>query len=163
MFTERKSFPDLEVSLWICDGLLWQLSGKESTCNTGDGFNPWVGKIPWKSKWQPTPAFLPGKFHGQRSLAGYSLWGWKSQTRLSTQTFWKYRAKTGFWLQNLSYTEFTVWTVNILSTLKRTSKKYIRKNILYKDIYVYMYIYIYLPIYLFTKTHQAAMFSTIQN
>ena len=35
------------------------------------------GKIPWSKKWQPTPVFLPGKFHGQRSLAGYSSWGCK--------------------------------------------------------------------------------------
>ena len=35
------------------------------------GFNPWVGKIPWRRKWQPTPVFLPGEFHGQRSLVGY--------------------------------------------------------------------------------------------
>ena len=34
-----------------------------------------VGKIPWRRKWQPTPVFLPGKFHGQRSLVGYSEWG----------------------------------------------------------------------------------------
>ena len=39
------------------------------------GFNPWVGKIPWRRKWQPTPILLPGKSHGWRSLAGYSLWG----------------------------------------------------------------------------------------
>ena len=39
------------------------------------GFNPWVGKIPWRRKWQPTPVFLPGKSHGQRSLASYSHWG----------------------------------------------------------------------------------------
>ena len=38
-------------------------------------FNPWVGRIPWRRKWQPTPVFLPGKSHGQRSLAGYSPWG----------------------------------------------------------------------------------------
>ena len=37
-------------------------------------FNLWVGKIPWRREWQPTPVFLPGKFHGQRSLAGYSPW-----------------------------------------------------------------------------------------
>ena len=37
-------------------------------------FGSWVGKIPWKRKWQPAPVFLPGKFHGQRSLAGYSPW-----------------------------------------------------------------------------------------
>ena len=37
--------------------------------------DPWVGKIPWKRKWQPTPVFLPGKFHGQKSLVEYSLGG----------------------------------------------------------------------------------------
>ena len=34
------------------------------------GFNPWVGKIPWRREWQPTPVLLPGKSHGWRSLAG---------------------------------------------------------------------------------------------
>ena len=37
----------------------------------------WIGKIPWRKEWQPTPIFLPGEFHGQRSLAGYSPWGRK--------------------------------------------------------------------------------------
>ena len=41
------------------------------------GFDPWVGKIPWSRKWHPTPVFLSGKFHGQKSLAGYSPWGYK--------------------------------------------------------------------------------------
>ena len=41
------------------------------------GFDPWVRKIPWRRKWQPTPIFLPGEFHGQRSLVGYSPWGRK--------------------------------------------------------------------------------------
>ena len=40
-------------------------------------FDPWVRKIPWRRKWQPTPVSLPGKSHGQRSLAGYSPWGHK--------------------------------------------------------------------------------------
>ena len=39
--------------------------------------DPWVRKIPWRRKWQPTPALLPGKSHGQRSLAGYCPWGCK--------------------------------------------------------------------------------------
>ena len=39
------------------------------------GFDPWVGKIPWRRTWQPTPVSLPGESHGQRSLAGYSPWG----------------------------------------------------------------------------------------
>ena len=38
-------------------------------------FNPWVRKIPWRRKWQPTPVFLPRKSHGQRNLVGYSSWG----------------------------------------------------------------------------------------
>ena len=37
-------------------------------------FDPWVRKTPWSRKWQPIPVSLPGKFHGQRRLAGYSLW-----------------------------------------------------------------------------------------
>ena len=37
--------------------------------------DPWVGKIPWRRAWLPTPVFLPAEFHGQRSLAGYSPWG----------------------------------------------------------------------------------------
>ena len=38
-------------------------------------FYPWVGKIPWRGEGLPTPVFLPGEFHGQRSLVGYSPWG----------------------------------------------------------------------------------------
>ena len=38
------------------------------------GFDPWVRKIPWRREWQPTPVFLPGKFHGRKSLAGFSPW-----------------------------------------------------------------------------------------
>ena len=38
-------------------------------------FDFWVGKIPWLRKWQPTPAFLPGKSHGQRSLTGATVHG----------------------------------------------------------------------------------------
>ena len=42
------------------------------------GFYPWVEKIPWRRKWQPTLGYLPGKFHGQRSLVGYSPWRHKT-------------------------------------------------------------------------------------
>ena len=60
------------------------LSDKESTCQCMRrkrcGFNPWVGKIPWSRKWQPTPVFLPEKSHGQRSLVGYSPWVAESNT-----------------------------------------------------------------------------------
>ena len=39
--------------------------------------DPWLGKIPWRRVWQPTPVLLPGKLTGQRSLADYSPWGCK--------------------------------------------------------------------------------------
>ena len=55
--------------------------GKESACNVGDTFSPWVRKIPWRREWQPIPVFLPGKSHGQRSLAGYGPWGRKESGR----------------------------------------------------------------------------------
>ena len=57
-------------------GLPWWLQGKEPACQCRrHGFSLWVGKIPWRRKWQPTPVFLPGESHGQRSLAGYSPQG----------------------------------------------------------------------------------------
>ena len=71
-------------------GLPWQLSGKKSACSSDcrrlrrHGFNPWVRKTFWMRKWQPTPVFLLGKFHGQRTLMGYSPWGCK----MSDTTEW---------------------------------------------------------------------------
>ena len=61
--------PSTSKPSWVLPG---GLGRKESTCNAG--FNSWVRKIPWRKKWQPTPVFLPGKSHGQRSLVGYSPW-----------------------------------------------------------------------------------------
>ena len=58
------------------EGLPWRPCSKESSCQCKRyGFDPWVRKIPWRKKWQPTLIFLPGKFHRRRSLAGYSPWG----------------------------------------------------------------------------------------
>ena len=64
--------------------LPWWPSGKEFPCQCRRlMFNPWSGRCPWRRKWQLTPVFLPGKFHGQRSLVGYSQWVAKSWTWLS--------------------------------------------------------------------------------
>ena len=47
--------------------------GKDSACNAGDpGSIPGLGRFPWRREWQPTPVFLPGESHGQRSLVGSS-------------------------------------------------------------------------------------------
>ena len=64
--------------------------GKEPACkcrrHKRHRFHPWVGKIPWRRAWQPTPVFLPGESHGQRGLAGYSPRGRKeSDTTEVTQ------------------------------------------------------------------------------
>ena len=64
--------------------------GKESACQhrwlRRCGFDPWVGKIPWRRKWQPSLVSLPEKSHGHRSLVGYSPWIAKNGTRLSDWT-----------------------------------------------------------------------------
>ena len=56
---------------WLCN--------QEPACqcrrHERHGFDPWVGKIPWRRAWQPTPVFLPGESPGQRNLAGCSPWG----------------------------------------------------------------------------------------
>ena len=58
---------------------------KNPPADAGDikrrGFNPWDGKIPWRRAWRPTLIFLPGKFHGQRSLEAYSLWSCKESDK----------------------------------------------------------------------------------
>ena len=60
-------------------GRFFTIWATRATCQRGRhkrlGFDPWVGKIPWRRAWQPTPVFLPGEVHGQRSLVGYSPWG----------------------------------------------------------------------------------------
>ena len=62
-------------------------SGKEPTCQCRRRrFDPWVGKIPWSRKWQPTPVFLPEESHRQRSLGGHSPWGHKESD--TTEVTW---------------------------------------------------------------------------
>ena len=72
-----------DMSVWY--GLPRCFSGKEPACQCRRhkrlGFDPWVRKIPWRRKWYHTSVFLPGKSHGQGSLAGYSPWGSRSVGR----------------------------------------------------------------------------------
>ena len=84
--TEHKGLlsPELlfcQLCLTFLGGLSRWHCGKESGCQCWRckrrGFDPWVGKIPWRRAWQPTPVLLPGESHGQRSLLGYSPWGHK--------------------------------------------------------------------------------------
>ena len=65
----------------MCQDLPGGPSDKEPTCQCRKrrrlGLHPWVGKIPWRGAWHPTPVLLPGESHAQRSLAGYSPWSCK--------------------------------------------------------------------------------------
>ena len=64
------------------------------------GLSLWVGKIPWRRKWQPTPVSLPGKSHGQRILAGYSPQGHKESDtteQLSSYTQTKTKSPADQW------------------------------------------------------------------
>ena len=72
-----------------------------------------VGKIPWRRKWLPTPVFLPGKSHGQRSLAGYGLWGCKEldTTEQLTLSFFLIQRYILIEDEKQFTTEFQAWEV----------------------------------------------------
>ena len=88
-FQTRYSFPLIHIS-----GLTMQ-----ETWETW--VNPWVGKILWSKKWQPAPVFVPGQFHGQRSLADYSPWGCKESDMIEQLNNNKYLILEGI-LENAS-------------------------------------------------------------
>ena len=79
-----QNWGDQIISIPICwnsaelRGFPGGTSGTEPACQCRRhkkcGFDSWVGKIPWRRTWQPTPVFLPRKSQGQRSLVGYSPW-----------------------------------------------------------------------------------------
>ena len=74
---ELKKWRSYDIK-WSLHRLPWWLSGEESVCECRrHRFDPWVRKIPQRRKWQLTPVFLPGKCHGQGSLAGYDPQGHK--------------------------------------------------------------------------------------
>ena len=85
-------------------------SGKEPACQCKKSkrhvFHPWAEKIPWRMKWQPTPVFLPGESHGQRSLAGFSPCGHKeSDTTEGTKDAYMHCHKTKLWISSQSESE----------------------------------------------------------
>ena len=106
----------VQNALWLMLGMrglpLW-FCGNESSCRwRRHGFDPWVGKILWRKKWQSTPVFLPGESNGQRSLSAYSPWGCRVRHDLATkQQQQRYKKtfvfKNGFILDNVGALERT--------------------------------------------------------
>ena len=83
------------LKIHVLKGLPWWISGKEYTCQCRRsnrlGFDPWVRKIPWKRAWQPTPVFLPGESHGQRSLSLVSSSPWGRKESGTAEATWHAR------------------------------------------------------------------------
>ena len=88
-------------------------------------FSSRVRKIPWKRKWQLTPVILPGGFHGQRSLVGYSPWGCKGSDMTE-------------WLKLSQHIVDLQCCVNFYCTTKGLLYIYIHTH---TNIYIYIYIY----------------------
>ena len=66
---------EVKTEIWAKGGFPGGSDGKERLQCRRPGFSPWVRKIPWRRKWQPTPVFSPGQSHGQRGLTGYLVHG----------------------------------------------------------------------------------------
>ena len=94
---------------------------KASACNVGDLSSiPGSGRFPWRKKWQPTPVFLPGESHGQRSLMGYSPRGHKESDTTE---------RLHFHFNNLNYS-FKIFKteLKIIEILPQVGKNYGRRN-----------------------------------
>ena len=64
-----------------------------------------VEKVPWRREWLPTPVFLPGEFHGQRSLAGYSPWGRRESDRIDLINAFTFHFQNRFPMSQPDYAE----------------------------------------------------------
>ena len=98
--------------------------GKEPACqcrrHKRHGFNPWIGKIPWRRAWQPTPVFLPGEANEQRSLVGCRPWGCK-ESDTTEETEHAHTGHSDTW-QKQSKHKFEIW--NMSRCIKSLRKQY---------------------------------------
>ena len=112
-------------------GFLGGASDKESACQCRRfkrrGINPWVGKIPWSRKWHPTPVFLPEKFQGQRSLVGYSPWGYKESNLTKQLKTHPLNACSTFCPWRLSHPTTSSVTSKMLPSRELLQKEMLRK------------------------------------
>ena len=125
---------------------------KEASCqcrrHKRHRFSLWVGKIPWRRAWQPIPVLLLGKFHGQRSLAGYSPWDpkecdmieWMStHTHTHTHTQWKYKVPL---TSQHNTVVLLLQIIKLLSVLNYSSITIIPRKCLRTWVWIYHYRYL---------------------
>ena len=95
-----------ETRMKVLGSQIWNratlVAHTDSPCNAGDlSLIPGLGWSPWRREWLPTPTFLPGEFHGQRGLIGYTPWGCRVRCDWVTDTFntltWKYSTNWSKW------------------------------------------------------------------
>ena len=99
-------------------------------------FNSWIRKIPWRRKWQPTPVFLPGKFHGQWDLVGYSPWGHRVGPN------WCDLAHTMVYY--LSIKKMKYYHCSNMDGPRDYRTKWSKSDIERPILYIYTYIYVYI-------------------
>ena len=121
--TKQKEHLEFRIFPWvnICWLPRWR-NGKESTCQCRCGFHPGSGRSPCRRQWQPTPVFLAGKSHGERSLVGYSPWDCKESDMtawLSAQTSVKMKV-SGNERSRLLYGLENYWSWQLVSTFSRS-------------------------------------------
>ena len=116
------------------------------------GFDPWVGKIPWRREWLPTSVFLPGEFHGQRSLVDYGPWSHKEWD----MTEWL----TLSLLPPLSQTKVRSQKSKSIVHFKKTRERALTCGIKgsSQNLYIYIYTYTYIYIYIYIHTHTLYMY-----
>ena len=121
-YPEHQHLSFLRASRELASWLPWWLRWKSICLQCGrPGFNPWVGKISWRREWQPTPVFLPGKSHGQRSLVGYSLQGSKQldmteQLTHNTYCFRHLEARSVILFNTMN--SFRRWVLSLLTAYR---------------------------------------------
>ena len=96
------------------------------------GFNPWVGKIPWRREWQFTPVSFPGESHEQRSMAGYSLWShrirhsWAKHTENTAKLLFE---RYGVSNSQLLYTRKHSWSQTTLTNNYWFLRTFLKKSL----------------------------------
>ena len=105
----------------------WQRICLQCRRHRRDGFDPWVRKIYWRRKRQPTPIFLPEKSHGQRSLVDYSLWGCKESDATENTQHTDDLFDFLYYLTFYTTTYKSIWLVNTIYKYY-FEKKYLDKS-----------------------------------
>ena len=154
----------MNLALPLTPSVKWSFPGgsEESVCLQcrRPGFDSWVGKIPWRRKWQPTPVFLPGESQGQRSLVGYSPPGHKESDTIEWLDF-TYLGNTACNILCILHNNDHFWVILFLLIVTHISYKFLWAELLV-CIYVLMRLLLLPSLWAFPRlTLLLTLFQTI--